>query len=167
MLVAPDPAWRGIAGRARRPGSPRLIAIGVAGVALAVGGAAVANGIVGDPAPSDAAVASASAEPSRAPSATESAPGSPSTSASTSAPETPTPTAIATPTPTSPPSTPAPTAVPTAVPTAPPPETYVVAEDDTLVSIAERFGTTVGALQAANDIDDPDEIVIGDVLVIP
>ena len=88
-------------------------------------------------------------------------------SASASAPESPAPTATATPTPTSAPSTPAATAVPTAVPTAPPAETYVDAEDDTLASIAERFGTTIGALQAANDIDDPDEIVIGDVLVIP
>ena len=31
----------------------------------------------------------------------------------------------------------------------------------------QRFGTTVSALQAANGIDDPDEIVIGQVLVIP
>nr|MBA2633373.1 LysM peptidoglycan-binding domain-containing protein [Chloroflexota bacterium] len=37
---------------------------------------------------------------------------------------------------------------------------------DTLAAIAQRFGTTVEALQAANGIEDPDEIVIGQVLVI-
>ncbi len=48
-----------------------------------------------------------------------------------------------------------------------PQPTYTVAEGDTLAAIAQRFGTTVAALQAANGIDDPDEIVIGQVLVIP
>ncbi len=38
---------------------------------------------------------------------------------------------------------------------------------DTLALIAERFGTTVAALQAANDIDDPNTLTIGQVLVIP
>jgi len=42
-----------------------------------------------------------------------------------------------------------------------------VVQGDTLASIAQRFGTTTEALQAANGIDDPDEIVIGQVLVIP
>jgi LysM repeat protein len=42
-----------------------------------------------------------------------------------------------------------------------------VVEGDTLALIAQRFGTTVEALQAANGIEDPDEIVIGQVLVIP
>jgi LysM repeat protein len=42
-----------------------------------------------------------------------------------------------------------------------------VAEGDTLASIAQRFGTTVDALQGLNDIDDPDEIVIGQVLTLP
>ena len=43
----------------------------------------------------------------------------------------------------------------------------MVQEGDTLAAIAQRFGTTASAIQAANGIDDPDEIVIGQVLVIP
>ena len=43
----------------------------------------------------------------------------------------------------------------------------MVQEGDTLAAIAQRFGTTVAALQEANGIEDPDEIVIGQVLVIP
>ena len=44
---------------------------------------------------------------------------------------------------------------------------YRVQEGDTLGSIAAQFGVSVEALQAANGIDDPDEILIGQVLVIP
>ena len=43
----------------------------------------------------------------------------------------------------------------------------MVQEGDTLALIAQQFGTTVEALSAANGIEDPNEIVIGDVLVIP
>jgi LysM repeat protein len=57
-----------------------------------------------------------------------------------------------------------PTPVATPVPTQ---RTYVVQEGDTLAAIAQQFGTTVEALQTANGIEDPDEIVIGQVLVIP
>lgn len=46
-------------------------------------------------------------------------------------------------------------------------ETYVIAEGDTLTAIAERFGTTVDAIVEANDIDDPDLIVVGEELSIP
>jgi len=62
-----------------------------------------------------------------------------------------------------------PTVAPTPTPPPPPPpqQTYVVQEGDTLAAIAQRFGTTVSALQAANGIEDPDEIIIGQVLVIP
>jgi LysM repeat protein len=42
-----------------------------------------------------------------------------------------------------------------------------VAQGDTLALIAQRFGTSVQAIQSANGIEDPDEIVIGQVLVIP
>ena len=40
-------------------------------------------------------------------------------------------------------------------------------QGDTLAAIAQQFGTTAAALQAANGIEDPDEITIGQVLVIP
>jgi len=43
----------------------------------------------------------------------------------------------------------------------------VVQEGDTLAAIAQRFGTTVAALQQANGIDDPNEIIVGQVLTIP
>jgi LysM repeat protein len=58
----------------------------------------------------------------------------------------------------------------TPAPTAPPPpqqRTYTVQQGDTLAEIAQLFGTTVEAIQAANGIEDPDEIFVGQVLVIP
>lgn len=58
------------------------------------------------------------------------------------------------------PATPAPTR-------APRPQTYVVQEGDTLQAIAQRFGTTVRALKAANAIQDEDLIEAGQVLTIP
>jgi LysM repeat protein len=60
-----------------------------------------------------------------------------------------------------------PTPVPTVVPTPPPQQTYTVVAGDTLADIAQRFGTSVAALQEANGIEDPDEITVGQVLVIP
>jgi LysM repeat protein len=60
----------------------------------------------------------------------------------------------------------APTPAPTAAPP-PPQQTYVVQQGDTLAAIAQRFGTTVAAIQAANGIANPDEILVGQVLVIP
>jgi LysM repeat protein len=45
--------------------------------------------------------------------------------------------------------------------------TYVVEEGDTLSKIAVRFGVTIAALQAANDISDPDMLYPGQVLTIP
>ena len=44
---------------------------------------------------------------------------------------------------------------------------YVVQSGDTLSSIALEFGTTVEALVEANDIADPDQIAVGQELVIP
>jgi peptidoglycan/xylan/chitin deacetylase (PgdA/CDA1 family) len=45
--------------------------------------------------------------------------------------------------------------------------TYEVQPDDTLSSIARRFGTTVEAIVAANDLADPSQIEVGQVLMIP
>jgi LysM repeat protein len=161
LILAPDPAWRGIAGRARRAPAAPLVAVGVVGIVLGIGGVAVASGAIGDGLPGVATEASTSAEPSVTPRPTERSTPSPTAS--------PTATPSASPAPTSTPP-PIPTPAPTVAPTAPPPapqETYVVQEDDTLAAIAQRFGTTVSALQAANGIEDPDEIVIAQVLVIP
>lgn len=76
-----------------------------------------------------------------------------------------------TPTPTTVPPTPgpSPTPVPTATP-GPPPQCafyYTVQWGDTLYSIARRYGTTVDALVAANNIADPRVIRVGQILCIP
>jgi LysM repeat protein len=44
---------------------------------------------------------------------------------------------------------------------------YVVQPGDSLLGIAVRFEVTLDALQKANDIDNPNSIVAGQVLVIP
>ena len=45
--------------------------------------------------------------------------------------------------------------------------TYTVQSGDTLSSIAARYGTTVAALEQANDIKNPNVIEVGQVLTIP
>lgn len=50
---------------------------------------------------------------------------------------------------------------------APAAEVYVVQPGETLSLVAVRTGTSVSALQAANDISDPDHVHAGTVLVIP
>jgi lysozyme len=47
------------------------------------------------------------------------------------------------------------------------PRTYTVNRGDSLSAIAVRFGTTVAALAAANNITNPNAIQIGQVLTIP
>jgi LysM repeat protein len=44
---------------------------------------------------------------------------------------------------------------------------YVVEPNDTLASIAARFGTTVDELARLNALGDPDLIVAGDILLVP
>ena len=44
---------------------------------------------------------------------------------------------------------------------------YVVQPGDTLYDLARRFGTTVDAIVAANDIQDPNLIYVGQMLRIP
>jgi LysM repeat protein len=159
LLLTPQPAWRGIAGRARGSRTAAFVVAGAGVATVGVATAVVAGALLAE---RPAAVV----DPTPTPTPTPTARATPSPSSL------PTPSATVEPTavPTAPP-TPAPTAIPTAPPTpAPTPapvRTYTVVEGDTLASIAQRFGTTVGALQAANGIDDPDEIVIGQVLVIP
>ena len=160
LLLAPQPAWRGMAGRARGARLAPWVVVGSGVAALGLAGAAIAGTFLGGEDPT-AASASTTPQPSPTPDLTF----TPSASPSPSPPPSPT----ARPTPTPVPETPAPTPAPTPVPTpAPTPvQTYTVAEGDTLAEIAQRFGTSVPALQAANGIEDPDEIVIGQVLVIP
>lgn len=57
------------------------------------------------------------------------------------------------------------TVAPTA--TTPVEKTYTVVAGDTLGAIAAEFGTTVEAIVAANGIVDPNQIEVGQVLVIP
>jgi LysM repeat protein len=161
MVLAPEPAWRGITGQARRARSVPLAVIGAVATVLGIGGIALATGILEgrlDPGialeTGAAATVSVSATPSPSPT------GRPTPSPTPSAPSA-APTPVLTPVATVP-ATPAPT-----VP-APPPaqQTYTVVEGDTLAAIAQRFGTTVARLQAANGIEDPNEIFIGQVLVI-
>ncbi|OQA45987.1 MAG: Muramidase-2 precursor [Chloroflexi bacterium ADurb.Bin325] len=45
--------------------------------------------------------------------------------------------------------------------------TYVIQSGDTLLSVARRFGVTLKALQAANNITNPDRIYPGQVIKIP
>ncbi|MCY4064608.1 MAG: LysM peptidoglycan-binding domain-containing protein [Chloroflexi bacterium] len=72
--------------------------------------------------------------------------------------------------------TPAPTLTPTSTPTSTPtitpsptatPITYQIQPGDTLVNIAQQYGTTVDLLVAANNIPNPDQISVGQILLIP
>ncbi len=161
LLLAPEPAWRGIAGRARRAPRGPLVAVGVVALGVGLGGVALASAVIDGRI--QLAGSAASPSPSPADVATPSPTSTPRPSPTATISPTPSPTAVPTPTPQP---TVAPTPVPTVAP-APQPQTYTVVEGDTLALIAQRFGTTVEALQAANGIEDPDEIVIGQVLVIP
>lgn len=67
--------------------------------------------------------------------------------------------------PASAPATPPPPAVTVAPPA--PSATYTVKPGDTLYAIAVKYGTTVQAITAANNITDPNLIRVGQVLVIP
>jgi LysM repeat protein len=149
MVLAPEPAWRGMAGRARRAGPRRLVAAGA--VAAVVGATALTALVIADASERAAGLP----EPS------------PSESASPTPIPTPRPTATATATPTPvPTAVPAPVETPTPVPAATP-RTYVVQQGDTLAAIAQQFGTTTEAIQAANGITNPNAITVGQVLTIP
>jgi LysM repeat protein len=78
--------------------------------------------------------------------------------------DTPTPTATSTRTAT-PTSTPTPTVTSTAAPT-PTPVIYVVQSGDTLLAIAIKYGTSVGALLQANDLGERQMIYAGQELVV-
>jgi LysM repeat protein len=160
LVFEQEPRRLRVAGSAAFGTSPRrwLAAGGIAVVGVAAAATAVAggfNGLVASPVSSIPP-----GQPSGLPTGSQPLP----TAVPTPLP-TVTPTAVpATPTSVA---TPSPTAESTARATATPARTYVVQQGDTLSSIANRFGTSVSALQAANGIGDPDEINPGQVLVIP
>lgn len=47
------------------------------------------------------------------------------------------------------------------------PETYIVAENDTLYGIAARFGLDISVLVEINGLSDPNDIWVGQELIIP
>jgi hypothetical protein len=156
LLLAPEPAWRGMAGRARTARATPWVAVGLAVGTLGIAGVAIAGPLLERP-EGDAAVGAQTPSPSITPSPSATPTPMPT------APDSPTPSPR--PTPTAAPPTAAPTPEPT--PAVTPQQTYTVARGDTLAAIAQRFGTSVAALEAANGIEDPDEIFVGQVLVIP
>jgi LysM repeat protein len=162
LLLTPEPTWKGFAGRARDVASlGPLAALGAGIVVAGVGAVAIASAV------GDGEVGATAS--SSTPEATTRLLPSPSEAARQTAEPTQMPTPSASPTATPPLVTPAPTVAPTQAPspTPAPAQTYTVQQGDTLAAIAERFGTSVAAIQAANGIDDPDSVLIGQVLVIP
>jgi hypothetical protein len=159
-VLAPEPAWHGFAGRARVGRRGGIAALAALVVLLAVTGLAAAVGGLRWPDVQPPAAGFASAGPSEPPTPTPSPRPTPRVTPAAS--PSPTPTVTPTVAPTA-----VPTVAPTPVPTPPPQQTYVVQQGDTLAAIAQRYGVTVAAIQEANGIEDPDEIIIGQVLVIP
>ncbi len=142
LVLEPEAAWRNLATAPTNRISRSAIL--VAGVAVAVVALLVFSslfGILGG-APVDSPSASPSPSPSTAPSPSV-APASVGASAST-----------------------LPVSVPPEPTPAPSQTIYIVQEGDTLNVIAQRFGTTVEAIQAANGLTGT-EIDVGQELIIP
>jgi LysM repeat protein len=152
LILDVEPAWRGVgltSGSLQRPGrvaltgASVLVLLGTAAAAASTNGFGllpVASLPTQQPTPSHVATPTATIAPTPTPIPTP----SPSVAAS------------ATPRP----ATPAPTANPT-------PRTYVVRPGDSLSSIAAAFGVSVQQLTAANQLTNPNQLSIGQVLIIP
>ena len=143
LVLEPEPAWRNLATSPSARYSRRAVivaAVAVAVVALLVVSSlsGILGGAPGDPSQTPLPSASTIATP------VATASTAPSTAASASA-------AASATTPTTP---------------APSQRTYVVQQGDTLNLIAQQFGTTVAAIQAANGLTST-EINVGQVLIIP
>lgn len=147
LVLEPEAAWRNIAASpTARISRPAML---IAGVALAVVGLLVVSsvlGILGGQPPA----ASQTASPSPSPTASARESTTPRASAEASAEASAVVVSSATPA-----ATPGPT-----------PRTYIVQQGDTLNLIAQRFGTTVAAIQAANGMTGT-EINVGQELIIP
>lgn len=143
LVLEPEAAWRNLSSsstaRFTRP------AVLVAAVALAVVALLVLSSIVG---------------------IFGGAPGGDSPTPSASPSLAPSPSVPVAPASTEPSASVAPASVPPAETPAATPRTYVVKQGDTLNLIAQQFGTTVEAIQAANGLTGT-EINVGQVLIIP
>ena len=146
LILEPEPARRSRDGAtAIGLGRPAILLAAAAAIVTTVLVLAGVSGIFGG-----APDASASPTPDATPSAAASTTQQPSASAGPSVSVGPT-------------ATPPPSIASTPAAT---PRTYVVRSGDTLNEIAQRFGTTVAAIKAANGLTS-DTINVGDVLVIP
>lgn len=152
LIFDPEPAWRGVGltpGGLQRPGRVALTGASVLVLLGAAAAAASTNGFGLLPVSS-----LATQEPTPSPTPTT----RPTVAASPTPIPTASPTGAATPTPR--PASPEPTASPT-------PRTYVVRPGDSLSSIAAAFRVSVQQLSVANHLSDPNQLSIGQVLVIP
>lgn len=152
LIFDPEPAWRGVGltpGGLQRPGRVALTGASVLVLLGAAAAAASTNGFGLLPVSS-----LATQEPTPSPSPTT----RPTVAPSPTPVATPSPTAAATATPR--PATPKPSPKATT-------RTYVVRPGDSLSSIAAAFGISVEQLSAANHLSDPNQLSIGQVLVIP
>ena len=143
LVLEPEPAWRNLATSPSARYSRRAVivaAVAVAVVALLVVSSlsGILGGAPGDPSQTPLPSASTIATPVATASTAPSTAASASAAASATTPATP----------------------------APSQRTYVVQQGDTLNLIAQQFGTTVAAIQAANGLTGT-EITVGQVLIIP
>jgi LysM repeat protein len=168
LHLVPERSWRAIASRTRGAPVGRWAVTAAAAAVLVAATGAVAAGVIVPTATTPVgtpvlAVLSGSSRPAASPTIVFAtlAP-TPSPDPRSSDPRTTPAVASATAVP-----SPAPTTAPGTPPRTVASATYVVAAGDSLSDIAARFGVSPEALAAANGIEDPDLISVGQVLVIP
>jgi len=144
------------------PGLPTA----AAATATPLGGAAVAPATPTRPAPT---LIPPTVAPTTPPTAVPTAPPSPTAMPPTPVPPTPVPPTAAPPTAAPPTAAPPTAAPPTAAPptAVPAPQTVAVQNGDTVTTLAQRAGVSVGALWAYNNLTSPRDIASGEVLRIP
>jgi FOG: LysM repeat len=155
LVIESESAWRRVRSGSARP-DWRAVAAGI--LLLGVSGGAVASGMVGGV----ASLLGESMAPAAAPLASSPGPSATPTTAPDPSPRV----AVE--------ATPLPTVVPqssvasqVATPSSSTSRTYLVRPGDSLRLIADRFGTSVAAIQRANGIADQNLIEVGQLLVIP